>query len=165
MESTMIKALLEKYWMVETSVEEEAQLKAYFRGPEVAPDLEPYRALFSEIDQALMPTSALSDERIMERIGAAGGSVRPLYRKGWWYAAAAVLVISLGIGLGRNEPAPLVPAVAASTVKDTYDDPAKALAAVQKALRTVSVRMNKGKEITQAGMGRLSADYHLAFRD
>jgi hypothetical protein len=163
MESIIIKALLEKYWAVETSVEEEAQLKAYFRRPVVAPDLEPYRVLFSEFDQASIPAASWDEERILERVRAAGGSVRPLYQKGWWYAAAAILVISLGIGLGRYEP--VRPPVASTTVKDTYEDPAKALAAVQKALRTVSTRMNKGREITQAGMGRLSEDYHLAFRN
>jgi len=47
MEHTIIKALLEKYWLAETTVGEERTLAAYFRGPDVDPGLEPFRDLFA----------------------------------------------------------------------------------------------------------------------
>ena len=53
------------------------------------------------------------------------------------------------------------------TLLDTYvpdeDERAQAFAAVHQALLRVSGRMNKGKVMTQAGMNRLSTDYHMAF--
>lgn len=169
MEHIIIKDLLEKYWQAETSVEEERQLKAYFRGPSVAPELEAYRAVFGYFggaDAGVQPSADL-EERILKKI--ARPAVRNLYTRGWWYAAAAILVVCLGIGLSREVSTPArrvaQPQTASAVISDTYADPAQALAAVQKALRTASTRMNKGREMTRSGMGRLGENYRLAFKD
>jgi hypothetical protein len=86
-------------------------------------------------------------------MGATVLPVRPLYRKGWWYAAAAILIVSLGLYLTEVR-APQVPPQA-----DTYQDPAKALAELKRALMAVSTRMNKGQALTRTNMGRLAVDY------
>jgi hypothetical protein len=79
---------------------------------------------------------------------------------------AAVLVVCLGIQVIPRSTLPQQPAPATvTTIRDTYADPAQALAAVQKALRTVSSRMNKGREITRSRMGRLAVNYRLAFKN
>lgn len=46
-----IKGLLDRYFTAETSREEEAELKAYFQGPEVSEELEDYRPLFQAMDE------------------------------------------------------------------------------------------------------------------
>jgi hypothetical protein len=144
MEYEVIRELLEKYWLAETSVEEERTLKVYFRGEGVAPDLEVYRPLFAYFD-------ALHDRRMVPTVA----PVRSLYRKGWWYAAAAILIVSLGLYLSKvTTPQKQVTAQA-----DTYQDPAKALAEFKQALMVVSTRMNKGQALTRAHMGRLAKDY------
>lgn len=167
MKHTYIKELLDRYWEADTSLEEEKQLKDYFRGPDVAPELAPYRSAFAWPDQGLRPSPGL-EEKILDKVRETNRRppVRSLYQKGWWYAVAAVAVVCLGIQLIPRAPIPQPPAVAAvTTMDDTYSDPAQALAAVQKALRTVSSRMNKGSEITRSRMGRLAVNYHLAFKN
>ena len=167
MEHTYIKGLLDRYWEADTSLAEEKQLRDYFRGPDVAPELAPYRSAFAWPEQGMQPSAGL-EARILGSLGEADRHtpVRSLYRKGWWYAVAAVLVVCLGIQLIPRAPIAQPPAVAAvTTMDDTYSDPAQALAAVQKALRTVSSRMNKGSEITRSRMGRLAVNYRLAFKN
>jgi hypothetical protein len=171
MEHTHIKELLDRYWEADTSLEEERQLKDYFRGPDVAPELERYRSAFAWADKAQRPSAGL-EAKILSGLrettpgNARQTPVRNLYRQGWWYAVAAVLVVCLGIQLIPRAPAPPAPPTAAvTTISDTYADPAQALAAVQKALRTVSSRMNKGREITRSRMGRLAVNYRLAFKN
>ena len=130
-------------------MEEERTLKAYFRGEGVAPDLEVYRPLFSYFD-------ALGEKRMTADVT----PVRPLYRReGWWYAAAAILIVSLGLYLSEKS----TPAKRATPqAESTYQDPAKALAELRQALMVVSTRMNKGQALTRAHMGRLAESYQTA---
>jgi hypothetical protein len=144
-----IAALLEKYWQADTTVEEEKELAEYFRGSGVPPEWEPYREIFSffALEAQVKPGEFLVD-KIMER-------VRPPRYTGWW-AAAAVLILGLGLFLVFR-PAPVrdMPPVAKHAaqpardvaIKDTYEDPQQALAAVKKALFTASEKMNKGRKI------------------
>lgn len=152
-----IRALLEKYWQAETSLEEEQRLREYFRGTSVDPSLEAFRAAFGYFGEPV--SASLSpdfDERLLARVQA---PVRRMYHRGMMYAAAAVVAICLVVQLS---PRPAAPAHSAA-MADTYQDPAQAFAAVQQALREVSTRMNKGQEMTRSGMTRLSNNYHLAF--
>jgi len=132
MERQRIAALLEKYWQAETTVEEERELAEYFRGSGVPPEWESYREIFSFFEQeAQVQPGEHLEERIMQRI-----SPRPQQRTAWWAAAAAILLVTTLIQL--FQPAPK------AAVADTYDDPQQALAAVRKALFTVSKKMNEG---------------------
>jgi hypothetical protein len=75
--------------------------------------------------------------------------IRPRRHTAGWWAAAAAILLMLGIGpLFRlrqaPEKAPVASVQSASMIKDTYDDPEQALAAVRKALLTASKKMNKG---------------------
>jgi len=132
MERQRIAALLERYWQAETAVEEERELAEYFRGPGVPPEWESYREIFSFFEQEseVQPGEYL-EERIMQHI-----YPRRQQRMAWWAAAAVIILVSALIYL--IQPAPK------ATMKDTYDDPQQALAAVQKALLTVSKKMNEG---------------------
>jgi hypothetical protein len=176
MEHTIIKALLEKYWLAETTVEEEKALAAYFRGPGVDPGLEPFRDLFAyfaeeaKLEAAITPGPGFED-RILERIGSLRQeshflSSPPAARRRWLnpaYAAAAAVILSIGLfimyqpsqpGAGRATPVPPV-AAANTTIKDTYDDPQQALAAIRHALLTASARMNEGKNLTKKPLDQL----------
>ena len=139
MEREQVAQLLEKYWQVETSVEEERMLMEYFRGTDVPLEWESYREIFSFYEQEaeVKPGKEL-EERIMERVRA-----RPRLGAAWW-AAAAVIVLGLGLSLYQADK-PVSPYQADKlAMKDTYDDPQQALAAVQKALLIASRNMNKG---------------------
>jgi len=193
MEHTIIKALLEKYWLAETTVEEEKTLAAYFRGPGVDPGLEPFRDLFAyfaeeaKIEAAITPGPGFED-RILERITreeamASTAPAAPITAQSphasqallrsaassrvFWlnpaYAAAAAVILSIGLFImyqptqtpaGRATPVPPV-ATANTAIKDTYEDPQQALAAIRHALLTASTRMNEGKNLTKKPLDQL----------
>jgi hypothetical protein len=139
MEREQVAQLLEKYWQAETTVEEERMLTEYFRGTDVPLEWELYREIFSfyEHEREVKPSAGL-EERIMEQV-----RPRPRMRGAWWWAAAViVLLLSLEPLLRVPEKRTVEQRVA--VVKDTYDDPQQALAAVQKALLIASRNMNKG---------------------
>jgi len=64
-----------------------------------------------------------------------------------------------------STPAKESPATAyndAATIKDTYEDPQQALAAIRRALGTASAKMNRGKSITQKQMDRMNDGWQSA---
>ncbi len=72
MEKAMIKALLEKYWQAETTVEEEQALAAYFQGPDIDPGLQPYSDLFAYFQEEVQVKPAPGfDARILQHLGIA----------------------------------------------------------------------------------------------
>jgi hypothetical protein len=177
MEHAIIKALLEKYWLAETTVEEEKALADYFRGPDIDPGLAPFRDLFAYFEEEAALEAALTlgagfESRILEQIARTEGPAaaprtipaspaRALRR--WLnpaYAAAAAVILSIGLFImyqpSQPAAAPAIPATAATApIKDTYEDPQQALAAIRHALLTASTRINEGKNITQKNMDRL----------
>jgi hypothetical protein len=176
MEHEPIKALLEKYWLAETTVEEEKTIADYFRGGDIDPVLEPYRPFFDYIEEE----SQVSPSPDLEtRILAAVQPVRSLWglKTGYAAAAAVILCVSslfLALQLSRDPETPGTPQVAQTpattaptqiaqtTIKDTYDDPEKALAAVRRALLVASTAMNEGKGITEKNMHRLNTSWQAA---
>jgi hypothetical protein len=151
MEHEEIKTLLEKYWAAETTLEEEKRIAAYFRGGEVDPALEAYRAFFDYIvEEAAVVAPEGFEERMLERLGA-GVTVRRL-RVGY-AAAAAIMVFVASVAL-------VVRMSGEREIKDTYDDPEKALAAVQRALMIASEHINEGEKITQKNMHRLNNNFN-----
>jgi hypothetical protein len=174
MEHEPIKALLEKYWLAETTVEEEKAIADYFRGADIDPVLEPYRPFFDYIEEeSLVSPSPDLETRIL----AAVQPVRSLWglKTGYAAAAAVILCVSslfLALQLSRETPgtpqvaqtpATTAPAqIAQTAIKDTYDDPEKALAAVRRALLVASTAMNEGKGITDKNMHRLNTSWQAA---
>jgi len=155
-----IKLLLEKYFLAETTLEEERVVADYFRSGEVDTELLQYAPFFEYIDEEkqVSPGEDL-EERILERVGL----VAPVRRLRFGYAAAAAvllcvsslfLVVQLSNRSGDE--------VKVATIKDTYDDPEKALEAVRHALLVASTHMNEGKNITQKNMNRLNNSWEAA---
>jgi hypothetical protein len=184
MEQTEIRALLEKYWQAETTVEEERVLAEYFRRVEIAADLEPMRGLFEwREEEAGLKPAADFDSRMLRRIGEieGGGALRPGGRVirgfSFRFAVAAAIILCLGIGLliPMISPGPGagvgvgVSRTASEKVhrieKDTYSDPNQALAAVRQALLVASARINEGKHITQRNITRLHDSWQAATGD
>lgn len=179
MDTKTIAVLLERYFQVETTVEEEKVLADYFRRGEVPAEWEPYRQLFGyfEAEGQLEPGEDF-DKKVLEQIGMAaatsrpGGVVRPLMRRTPWWAAAAVILLSLGTALwgdhggdsGQQQPGSgnTKEQLSSATIKDTYEDPQEALAAIRKALMKASSGINQGKTITKKEMGRMTNNWQMA---
>ncbi len=68
MNTSDIKALLEKYWACNTSIDEELQLRSYFSQSDIAPELTVYTSLFSLLrTQSNLSTSiTLPDTYVLE---------------------------------------------------------------------------------------------------
>ncbi|HMI64246.1 MAG TPA: hypothetical protein VK518_25190 [Puia sp.] len=175
-----IRRLLEKYFLAETTLEEEKVLADYFRAGEVDAEFLQYAPFFEymEEEKRVLPGEDL-EERILARIGLAA----PVRRIKFGYAAAAAVLLCVcslflvvrlsqdrvdgvkvaasgGVGTPGKGGAP--GGVVTATIKDTYDDPEKALAAVRQALLVASVHMNEGKNITQKNMYRLNNSWQAA---
>lgn len=82
-----IEALLEKYNNAETTLKEEAQLKAYFSSDNVAPHLEHYRPMFQYF-------SVSKQEQYTKDVPLNTKKKSRLYQ---WISVAAVAVLMLGL--------------------------------------------------------------------
>lgn len=144
MEKAIVKALLEKYWRAETTLEEERMLADYFRTAGGDADMDAYHALFAYFDEEISVTpSADLETRILR-------SITPVRHFSWsMVAAAAAILVVVGslFLLNPGKSASSIQPLAVVTVTDTYDNPEQALAAVRHALLIASNHLNEGKQI------------------
>jgi hypothetical protein len=123
-----IEKLLEKYNNAETTLAEEAQLRAYFTGENVAPHLEHYKPMFLYFSQS-------QQEQYTKDV-----PLKPKRTKMYqWISVAAVAVLMLGIivpkALGPSEEELKQRELAMEAYNKTME-----------ALSLVSLGMNKGKQ-------------------
>ena len=108
-----IKALLDKYWEGDTSLEEELQLHLYFNQSKVDPALKTFQPLFDYFKNEKGISIDLSDE-VMSKINAVEQKVAPVAKPvtriislGWQravaIAASLLLVLTLGINIYQNQ--------------------------------------------------------------
>ena len=157
MDYKYIEQLLERYWLCETSLEEEDILHSFFRQEEIPAHLLRYKNLF--VYQKIQEEVKLGDEfdaKILAEIEkpvvkarrlTTMGRFAPLFRA----AAVVAIILSLGTVAQRSFYAEDALDYNYETYKDTYDDPQVAYKQISSALMMVSEGINK----TQA---RLSAD-------
>ncbi|MCC6726384.1 MAG: hypothetical protein IT258_17890 [Saprospiraceae bacterium] len=153
-----MKALLEKYFDGETSLEEEAQLRAYFNSEAVDDELKMYQPLFQhftqEHEQALPDDF---DERLFQQLEPAEAKVvkmrtwpRQLLRIA---AVGAVLLVAMVAIWKPNPTQPLQASIDWSKYEIT--DEQKAYEETVKALRLVSSKLNKGKHKASEEMEKM----------
>jgi hypothetical protein len=136
MDSKKINALLEKYWNCETSLEEEQQLKAYFRGKEIPEQLRETAFLFHYFDDHKKKdlTDSGFDNEVLTKVKTPKhGKVRKLIYNSM-RIAAGIAVLVVATFLVRNEIRKTNPVA----VEDTYDDPKLAFEETKKALQMIS---------------------------
>lgn len=135
-----VKQLLQKYFDAGTTLQEEQQLREYFRREITDPDLEVYRPLFEEILSADENLRVLALEReIMEFISKAETRSGGRYRQMWITVAgiaASLLVVFLGMYQYQQKQA----------FQDTFSNPEEALAYATQTLQYVSVKYNQGMQ-------------------
>ena len=69
MDYKYIEQLIERYWQCETTLQEEAILRAFFSQPDIPESLRQYQALFTNELQKEEPLGEDFDARILEQIG------------------------------------------------------------------------------------------------
>ncbi|WP_179008333.1 hypothetical protein [Winogradskyella forsetii] len=120
-----IEKLIEKYNNAETTLQEEAQLKAYFLSDEVAPHLEHYKPMFQYFSQS-------KKEQYTKDVPLKTKNTK-LYQ---WISVAAVAVLMLGL---------IVP----TFIGPTEEEKQEALLAYNQtidAFNLISIGMNEGKQ-------------------
>ncbi len=143
-----MKALLEKYFDGETSLEEEAQLRAYFNGEAVDDELRVYQPLFQHFAQEQgIALSDDFDDKLLQKIGA--NEAKVVQMRNWpkqmlrIAAVGAVLLVAM-VAIWR----PQTQAQQASIDWSKYEitDEQQAYDETLKALRLVSSKLKKGTE-------------------
>lgn len=154
-----IKILLDKYFEGETSLQEEALLNEYFNGNDVDTGLKQYQPLFQflkvEKEVLLSETATikvLDIKKDEKKLSVLRGGL-------WWRAAAAVMILGVSTFLINRQFNQTVKHCVADNCRvkvfDENDDPEKALAEVQAALKLVSKKMKKGTDETSSSMKKV----------
>jgi len=123
-----IEELLEKYNNAETSLEEEAQLQAYFASNDVAPHLEHYKSLFQYF--------SLSQQEQYTKDVPLNTKKTRLYQ---WISVAAVAVLMFGIFIPNWEGE-------SKDFANLTQEEQEAISTTLEAFNLVSLGMNKGKQ-------------------
>ncbi|MTE27501.1 hypothetical protein [Winogradskyella ouciana] len=148
-----IEKLLEKYNNAETSLAEEAQLRAYFESDDVAPHLEHYKPMFLYFSQS-------QQEQYTKDV-----PLKPKRTKLYqWISVAAVAVLLLGFIVPRvwdNEPKTLADyppeeqqmyleaKAALAMLSDNFSDGTSSINALDLASENFNVGLNKASHITE----------------
>ena len=136
MDSNRIEELLNKYWNCETSLEEESQLREYFRGQKFPEQLKDTAALFRYFDESKKKTVSDTsfEHQVMEKVKApTQGKIVKLFYNSLRIAAGVAVLVVAG-WLVRNEIRQSTP----QEIVDTYDDPKLAFEETKKALMMIS---------------------------
>lgn len=147
MDSKKIEELLNKYWNCETSLEEEQQLKEYFRGEAVPDPLKDTQALFRYFDEHKKKSlnDGTFEKSIMEKLQPAKkGKVATLLFNSM-RIAAGIAVLMVAFWFVRTEVRKSTP----QEIVDTYDDPKLAFEETKKALMMISKSFGTAEKQTK----------------
>ncbi len=149
------KALLEKYWEGQTSLEEEKSLKAYFKSGKVDDALKPYASMFEYFEkEKSVELSTDFDDKILSQIQEDGKEVNAkvfsIQRILMRVAAVGLLVLASWFVFDNANQRNQVLAV-----EDTYEHPEEAYAEAKAALVLLSKTLNKGKKSTTRSLKKI----------
>ena len=143
MDSERINELLQKYWNCETTLDDERELRAYFRGT-VPESLKDAAALFRYFDQQRNKTiTDVSFERkLIDKLQSSPkGKITSLVYNSM-RIAAGIIVLIMAVWLVRLEIRKSAPV----EMSDTYDDPKMAFEETKKALMMISRSFSTAEE-------------------
>lgn len=142
MDSERINILLQKYWNCQTTLEEEQELKAYFKqhSPEAFKDTAVLFQYFNEQKQKHLADVSF-ESRLMRQLGRPKAVTRTLVYNAM-RIAAGIIVVVMAVWLVRMEVRKITPV----EVTDTYDDPKMAFEETKKALMMISRSFSTAEE-------------------
>lgn len=146
MDSKHIETLLEKYWKCESTLEEEQELRAFFKGSVIPEQVKNATDLFRYFNEQRSQAVAPSfDEQLKHKMNTAklGGKVVKMMFNYARIAAGVVVVIAASYFV-RQEIKKTHP----DEVVDTYSDPKLAFEETKKALRMISKGFGKAQRET-----------------
>ncbi len=163
-----INELLEKYWEGATSLEEEHILKDFFAQEEVPQAFRKVQPLFSyfrnqqnvAFEEPLAALENEQDEQVVIRMRPNPGrtiwaQLRPILQM----AAAVVLIVGFSFVIWQQENQSSQKADLIQ--QDTFEDPEKAQATVEMALKFVSQKLNKGAQTATGGLKKVNKPFEI----
>ena len=152
MDYKYIEQLLDRYWQGETTLEEEAILRAFFAQKDVPAALQRYQPLFA-YESEEKEQDVLGDDFEARILSMTEGTtmvqartIRLTDRLMPLFKAAAVVAIILTLGNAAQlsmQPQPSNDEIDYASYKDTYQDPFMAYDNVENALQLVSEGMSQ----------------------
>ena len=144
MDSKHAQELLQKYWNCETSLEEEQQLREYFRSEEIPESLKDTASLFNYFEvqkqkavdthfEGTVITQLRQPEKRGKMVQLLNNSMR---------IAAGVAVLLVAVYFVREE----IRKNDTVAMEDTYDDPKQALEETKKALMMISKGFGRAEQ-------------------
>lgn len=142
-----IRKLLDRFYLGETSLEEEKILQKYFSSARVAEELMPDRDLFRSLESSEgdVPVPSSLNQKLVDVIDQQEKKVVRTRRISIFslsgLAAGLLVVIALYTGYFKTGNNPLM---ASHQMSDTYDNPQDAYEEARRALVYVSAKLNTG---------------------
>ncbi|MBN1132645.1 MAG: hypothetical protein JXA39_06205 [Bacteroidales bacterium] len=142
-----IKALLDRYYNGETTLEEEQQLEQYFRKSDIPESFSVDKELFLALadDAPVMEIPGDLDEKIMNTIDRAENKEIKTRRISWFslsgLAAGLLILISVFLFFMKDNHHG---SLADKTMEDTFDDPRDAYEEARRTLAYVATKFNEG---------------------
>lgn len=157
MKDNKINSLLDRYFAGETSLEEERQLRAFFRQEDLPEQWLPYRSVFRNIEQqAVITLPATVEKEILEKIAR---SASPKIRRMRWRLvlpyAAAVAVLLIGIGWWSGTLPEKEATAGIDWSKYEPETPEEAARVYQQAMLQLSTALNKGASTAAKNVQRV----------
>lgn len=152
MDYKYIEQLLERFWRCETSLEEEAMLRAFFLQDDLPASMQRYKAFFVyEEKQRELELGDEFDEKVLAQIEKPVVKARRMtvvhrFIPLWKSAALIAVLFSLGAGAQRwFSSDENILDYNYDSYEDTYEDPQVAYEQISTALRMVSESIHKSK--------------------
>ena len=155
MDRRQIERLLDKYFEGISSLEEEKQLRAFFRRPEVPADLRPYQPLFRHFEaERSLELGADFDERLLAQLEAEPVARR---RRLWPRLTRVAAILLLAFGVWWLYPTQAPPPQQASIDWSQYEPetPEEAYRIMRLALLKTSGELNQGAKTAAREMDKL----------
>lgn len=142
MDSEKINKLLQKYWDCQTTLEEEQELREYFKDnvPEALKEAAPLFQYFHQQKERNL-TDVSFEHNVIKKLKRPKGQMRTLLFN-TMRIAAGIVVLIMAVWLVRMEVREISPA----EVTDTYDDPKMAFEETKKALMMISRSFSTAEE-------------------
>lgn len=142
MDSEKINKLLQKYWDCQTTLEEEQELREYFKdhAPEALKETVPLFQYFHQQKERKL-TDTSFEHNVIKKLKRPRGQMRTLLFN-TMRIAAGIVVLIMAVWLVRMEVREISPA----EVTDTYDDPKMAFEETKKALMMISRSFSTAEE-------------------
>ncbi len=156
MDFKYIKNLLDKYWAGESSLEEEATLRNYFQGDDIAPELKSFQPMFQFFTAA---SETESEQDVLSQMDFEEDNIIPLAsRNSPFYIfkrIAAILILAVS-SFWAYQMVTFDNDVQAHQL-DTFEEAEaeEAYRTTQAALQLISAKLNKGKSSAAAGISKV----------